>query len=168
MTIPVRPAARSHGPSCWRSRPARGGGTSRNATECLFCRMALGVFASVSAALTRREQLMSWRGSWIRYKGGRAGREAAHILVSSPTPWLPPLPPRRIRRFFRRSPSRSPRTVMVFPWIWSLRVARSDGLPDCRARGGGSRSRLPGQSYWTPAAFQSDQRLAHSVGSRPP
>ena len=39
------------------------------------------VFASVPAALTRREQLMSWRGSWIRYKGGRAGREAVQTLV---------------------------------------------------------------------------------------
>ena len=33
---------------------------------------SLGVFASVPAALTRREQLESSRGSWIRYKGGRA------------------------------------------------------------------------------------------------
>ena len=42
---------------------------------------ALGVFASVPGALTRREQLMSSRGSCIGYKGGRAGREAVHTLV---------------------------------------------------------------------------------------
>ena len=41
----------------------------------------LGVFASVPGALTRREQLMSSRGSCIGYKGGRAGREAVHTLV---------------------------------------------------------------------------------------
>ena len=40
-----------------------------------------GVFASVPGALTRREQLMSSRGSCIGYKGGRAGREAVHTLV---------------------------------------------------------------------------------------
>ena len=32
-------------------------------------------------ALTRREQLMPSRGSCIRYKGGRAGREAVQTLV---------------------------------------------------------------------------------------
>ena len=32
-------------------------------------------------ALTRREQLMSSRGSCIGYKGGRAGREAVQALV---------------------------------------------------------------------------------------
>ena len=42
---------------------------------------ALGVFASVPGALTRREQLMSSRGSCIGYKGGRAGREAVQALV---------------------------------------------------------------------------------------
>ena len=41
----------------------------------------LGVFASVPGALTRREQLMSSRGSCIGYKGGRAGREAVQALV---------------------------------------------------------------------------------------
>ena len=43
--------------------------------------MSLGVFASVPGALTRREQLMSSRGSCIGYKGGRAGREAVQALV---------------------------------------------------------------------------------------
>ena len=44
-------------------------------------RYSLGVFASVPGALTRREQLMSSRGSCIGYKGGRAGREAVQALV---------------------------------------------------------------------------------------
>ena len=48
---------------------------------------SLGVFASVPAALTRREQLVSSRGSWIRYKGGRA----------VPTPSVP-LGPVGVRR----------------------------------------------------------------------
>ena len=42
-----------------------------------------GVLTAVPAALTRREQLMSSRGSCIGYKGGRAGREAVHTLVSA-------------------------------------------------------------------------------------
>ena len=48
---------------------------------CLFESFDLGVFASVPGALTRREQLMSSRGSCIGYKGGRAGREAVQALV---------------------------------------------------------------------------------------
>ena len=41
----------------------------------------LGVFASVPAALSRREQVMESRESRIAYKGGRGRRQAVQALV---------------------------------------------------------------------------------------
>ena len=53
----------------------------RSAGNAITALLALGVLATVPAALARREQLMESRESRIEDKGGRGGREAVHALV---------------------------------------------------------------------------------------